>query len=489
MRRPAAAPGRGGTAARENPVRFQSSPVQKAFDRLFDRSLDRRRGAAGVGIRILRFLFLGSREFRHDGCWERAATLSFTTVLSLLPIAVLVLSVLSIPARTAQLRSFFIDTVVPYLAASEELQNEIKATIETEITADVFRLGAGTSVFVILGLIVASVALLVSAERVFGRIWKVQTSRTYFQKIVAFWMILTTSPLLITLSLYVEQKLGTQFSGAHPAFKTLYEVLIPVVISCFAFSVIYLFLPHTKVRLLPALIGAVVAGLLWEALKAGFVLYAHQASKLTSLYGSLGMVPIFLIFVYLTWTVILWGGELSYTAQHYRRLVRDLRLHRRTEESGRYSPVLLGLALLEHVARAYRAGRRGALLESVADSLDCYTEEFQPIVRRLVDTGVLVESAQEPGRFVPGRDPAAVRLDTVVADLVRLESRELPVGDLDDNGRDLTEAGKAFLEARRSYLGSFEDRTLEDLAPEQGDRPGMAGAPFPTGVPSGDVRT
>ena len=179
------------------------TPVQQVIDRLFDTEIDRRRGPVGFLVCVVRAMYLAYREFRYDLCWERAATLSFATVLSLLPIAVLFANLLSLPKITEGLRDFLLDDFIPWMLPQidEEMLAAIRERVEAFMQPDKFQLGTGSNLVALIALLVAGGGLLISAERIFSLLWKVRSTRNYFQKFVAFWVILTTSPLLIALSL------------------------------------------------------------------------------------------------------------------------------------------------------------------------------------------------------------------------------------------------------------------------------------------------
>ncbi len=508
---------------REKFIGRAGSRKQASLAAKFHESFFRGSGPANLPRSLvygLRVAYLTYREFIRDLCWDRAASLTFTTIISLLPIAVLTLSVFGLFVEDQKLKTYvkvfvhgrleaiFQDAPPaknggpvpePEPASPEQpdpgpqvdappaenggpvpepepvppersrggvpgdLKTFVNAWVERYVSGAIFRADPINNVVAIVTLIIASLALLVSMERVFNRIWKVPGTRSYLQKFITFWMILTTSPLLVAATFLIDQytKEGTVIDLYMKQFGILdfvYGSLVPLTISCLAFTFANLFLPKSRVKWIPAMAGGCLSGALWLVLKSNFYFYTQRAIGMQSFYGSLAIVPIFLVFVYLTWLVILAGGELSYTVQHYRRLVRAQFVHGR---ASRFSPPFLGLFVLDRILGAYSSGAPIPAIDAVADELDLETEELGPVVNCLVEQGVLAECADEPLRWTLMRDPASVPLDEVIARLLALEFREEDPQDRPPAAHDVF-AG-LHTAAREAYLGAFEGRRLSDL--------------------------
>lgn len=431
--------------------------------------------------------YLTYREFLRDFCWERAAALTFTTIVSLLPIAVLTLSVFGLFVEDAELQRSVdnfvderLDQVFPpadseappfYLAAAtadekvdpEEIRGLLHTWVGRYATGANFRVDVMNNLVAIGTLVLASLALLVSVERVFNRIWNVPGTRNYFQRFVTFWMILTTSPLLVALNFYVDSLTGEgtdirQLMEEFGVVDFFYGLAVPAAISCAAFTVANLFLPKARVRFFPAVIGGSFSGLLWLALKANFYLYIGRAIEMRSFYGSLAVVPIFLFFLYLTWLITLAGGELSFAVQNYRRLARA---QTATARARRFSAPFAGLVVLERLLKHFSRESEPPRAEALVPELDLSNEELEPILAALLESHVLAESAG--GGWTFASDPASVSLDRVVERLSALDFR-------DETSEPLTEdlSVRAHARARDAYLATFRGKTVADLRPPQG---------------------
>jgi membrane protein len=464
--------------------------IQRWLDHVFGFDDDPRKPATRAR-RLLQLCVLIAREFRKDLCWERAATLGFTTIISLLPIGFLFLSLFSLSFETDEkFQAWVADTALPFIlpedtalpfippevgsegAARTEpdatgLISVSRAWIRKNISLDKFKTQVAGNVLALVALVISALALLVTAERVFNGIWNVARARHYFQKFVAFWVILTTSPVLIAFSFKIRT------TEIH-----LYEFFMPTVVSCTAFTLLYLFLPNTRVRFLPGLVGGCFAGLVWEVLKVGFYVYFNHAISLSAFYGALALVPIFLVFVYASWLIVLAGAEISYSLQHFDQLRFQQAV---SQKRGGYSYAYLALAYLERVTIAFEQGLEVPSINDVARDLEADPEHLRPVVDSLVGMGVLVENAVGDQQFYPARAPERVALRDVVESLIvenfsveesqfRFEptSDDPPVtsGAMSSPSRSLQ--GQAI----RSYLACFDGKTLLDLARRQENAPG-----------------
>ncbi len=452
------------------------------------------------GVRSLRTIYLAYREFIADFAWERAAALTFVTIISLLPITVLILNLFSIFWSDQDLRTYVKDKVDEYVfqvdlteekevvpeAPSEpesptnsesseaesssnepSIQDVIHSWIDRSISRDMLQVNVQNNLKALITLVLSALALLVSGERVFNRIWKVEGTRTYFQKFVAFWMILTTSPLLVTATFFVEGLAGEgsavgSFLKTYHLQEALYGFIVPILIGWVAFSLIYLLLPMTQVKILPALIGGGFSSISFFLLrKYLFKPYFYQAMKLEAFYDSLATIPIFLVFVYVAWIIILAGGELTYAIQNHDQLLRTHRLRRAAE---RYSAIFLGLFCLERIMKAFYQGAESPSRVDLAEELNVHPEELQPVLGSLCEMGVLAESAQSGDPlYLPTKSPEATPLRDAVENLLLLGQRE----ELQSQ-RSASQIPEVQIhrQSRDAYLSYFDGKFLSDLGKE-----------------------
>ncbi len=269
------------------------------------------RGIRGAGRFAVGVFARSIKKFFADQCPSWAAALAFTTLFALVPITVLSFSIFSVFSASAaageQVRSLLFAHFLP--GSGDLIYNYIQTFSEN----------AGTlSFFGFVFLIFMAFSLLTMLEKVFLRIWQIPKSRPFFARFFIFWVALTLVPILIAVFLYFSSRVEPV---PYLAWAYQRDALIrPLFITWAAFFVLYRFLPRGGIRWMSALSGALVAGTLWEGAKFGFDSYVNHFSTLTQLYGSLGIIPIFLLWLYFTWILVLYGAEVAYLVQAPRPL-------------------------------------------------------------------------------------------------------------------------------------------------------------------------
>jgi membrane protein len=221
----------------------------------------------------------------------------------------------------------------------------------------------------------------------------------------------TFVPIALTVADYLARQVHAAAEGV-PALAWLLRWvgwLEPVVVGVLLLSSVYVLMPNTRVQWRSALGGAAVAVLLWVLAKWGFATYVTQIVKHRSLYGALGLVPLFLIWVNLCWLIFLFGAELAYTAANLERL-------RSAEAADR---IVLGpwdlLAASLAVVEPYLAGRGAATREHVVARLRLPEEPVHRLLGRLAGAGIICEVAGDSEAYVPARPAERIAVREIMA--------------------------------------------------------------------------
>ncbi|WP_316366258.1 virulence factor BrkB family protein [Candidatus Thiodiazotropha sp. CDECU1] len=261
------------------------------------------------------FLRLWLHHFSHDGGIKHVAALTFTTLLSLVPLMTVMLALLSIfPVSdriSDQIENFLFQNFVP--AAGEAVQQHLKNFSQKAAQLS----GVG-----FLFLILVALLLMSNIDKAFNTIWHVRRKRSPLATFTVYWAILSLGPILIAISVGVTSYLVSIpfFSEAETVVMVSSRLLsmMPIMISALAFTLLYALVPNRSVMLRHALAGGVIAALLFEATKRGFALYITTFPTYEAIYGTLAVIPIFLIWIYLSWLVTLLGAEFTYCLGIYR---------------------------------------------------------------------------------------------------------------------------------------------------------------------------
>lgn len=377
-------------------------------------------------IKLAGFVRLVVQQFlAHQGD-RNAAALTFTTLLSLVPLMTVSVAVFyAFPAADKAheaLQDFLFQNFMP--TAGEVLQQHLDAFI-----AKASRLSGTSFAFLIL----VALLLMSNIDQSLNAIWEVRAKRRFLSKFLIYWAVLTLGPLLITASVLATSQLVMLSGMAHtPWWESLLK-LAPLSTSLLAFTLIYSVVPNVRVRFRHALVGGVVAAVLFEMAKRLFAIYVQTFPTYEAIYGALATVPIFLLWLYLTWTVVLIGAEVA----HGLRLYHWNKPNPRGIDPGFADAIYLLLLLDEAASRgralslwditdaceAWREDRIDKLLSDMqAKHWVHRTAEGDWSLARRLDDLTLYEVLAEGGYPLP--DPSDARWDAVpgLADRLR-ESR------------------------------------------------------------------
>ncbi|MTV40871.1 YihY family inner membrane protein [Duganella radicis] len=252
------------------------------------------------------FLF-AHRRLREESLPQVAGSLTFTTVFALVPLLTIALAIFTTfplfnTFRTS-LEAYFVQSVMPKSISSNILNYlTMFASKATRLSA----VGAVT-------LIVTSIAMMNLIERVFNRIWRVRGERAWTRRILVYWALITLGPLLIGVSLTLSSQVFMATSdlvGHVPILGTLIYTTLSLALTTATFTLLYVAVPNRDVDWHDAAWGGLVAGLAFEVAKRGFAIFITQFPTYSKIYGALAAVPLFLLWVYLSWLITLFGALL-----------------------------------------------------------------------------------------------------------------------------------------------------------------------------------
>jgi len=260
------------------------------------------------------FLRLTAREFaRHQGL-QNAAALTFNTLLSLVPLMAVSLAVFyafPVADRVQEtIQNFLFENFVP--TSGEVLQEHLQAFSDKASKLS----GAGFAFLIIVALMMMG-----NIDRALNTTWEVRRKRRPLNQFLIYWSVLTLGPVLIGASVVATSyliSLPFLSDAASSGVGRRLLGLMPVVTSMLAFSLMYAVIPNVRVRFAHALVGGLVAALMFEVAKRGFGYYVTTFPTYEAIYGAMATIPIFLVWVYLSWMVVLFGAEVAHCLRIFR---------------------------------------------------------------------------------------------------------------------------------------------------------------------------
>ena len=342
-------------------------------------------------------------RFADDRCIQVAGNLTFTTLLALVPLFTIALSLFAaFPLFQDWLNAFkifLLTTLVP------EVSGKVITVYMQQFADNAARLTAVGLAF--LG--VTALMLLVNIERVFNGIWRARRPRSLVQRLVIYWTTITIGPLLIGASLSLTSWLVTQSILSVSAVKGAQELVLklaPVLLNGAAFALLYRMIPNRRVLIKDALAGGMTAAVGFEVMKRGFGVYVLLFPTYDLIYGAFAAIPLFLLWIYLSWLVILLGAVVV-------AVLPQWRFNARRPQLGDGGTLYRALRLVERLSEARKEAQAPTIPQLVQASGIAEEE-----VERLLETMSVPGWTRRigPAGWVLARD-----LDTLtLRDLYRL---------------------------------------------------------------------
>jgi membrane protein len=348
-------------------------------------------------------------HFQEDRCLDEAASLSYTSLLSLVPLLAVVFGIVAaFPVFNEwadRLQTIIIESFMPSTGA------QIAPYLNTFLDSV-----SNLTLPGMLTLIVTALLLLIRIETAFNRIWRVERNRTLINRIVMYWAVLTLVPILIAAAVaFSAQNLLGMFGAEGSMSPGKYKLVI-FILTWLLFTSVFLLVPNRQVHIKNALGGAFLSAVLFELAKAGFVGYVSNTNY-TVIYGALATIPIFLFWLYLVWIVVLFGASLAASLTTFSDYSRyETRWPERWEFQ-------MAFRLVGHFREAQKKGE-SLSREQILD-LETQASELQllKLIGRMREEHIV--TTDDDGNWLLSRDLEEFTL----ADLYRSGDYYLPVGE------------------------------------------------------------
>lgn len=364
---------------------------------------------------ILRVIYSSCHRFYWDNGFSKAAALAYTTLFSLVPVTVfgfgiLASVVLANESLLEQVRAFIIRQFVPSAAGADVVLEYLKTfgnQVMTMLRFDdaTFRV----SLFALLFLIISCLVLINTIEYSLNLVWQVFEPRSIAHRLSVFCTIIVITPVLAVSAFYTSIFISQQMSG-YAVLDHIYSRLVPFLIDCAVFAVLYFLVPKAPVRISSAIFGAFIAALLFDLAKFGFSVYIISFSSYQQIYGTVSTIVIFLFWLYLSWTIILLGAEFSYQVQY---LPRKGKLVKRTFMSVGDGRLMLAVQALVMIGRAFTKGGSLPTDLELAETLGCSSLVLRPILAELKYAAFINQSDAREGGLGLAKSPEKILLSEI----------------------------------------------------------------------------
>lgn len=305
-------------------------------------------------------------------------------------------------------------------------------------------------------LLYAAISMLIEVEKSFNAVCGAPVGRSWMRRLILYWTMLTLGGVLLAATFWTGDALASWLrgTGGSAIRSTLAGYGVSVLISTVLLTVAYMAIPTVRLQVRAVLAGAFLAAIAWELGKWGFTSYLKYSTGYARFYGSLALLPLFMLWVYVTWVIVLLGLQAAFALQHYARLMAA------GDASDRAGPQIvdptMAVALLGALVRSHYRGHSPDP-DELSDKLNLDASVVETLLRRLEKAGlarrVMVGSDEETG-WVPARPADCIEVGEILD----------AVGDLDAS-RASTECSEVLCELTEAKRQAARGQTLADAVP------------------------
>ncbi len=424
---------------------------------VWNADIERFHGPKRWSVVAARLLHVLARDLQAGDITMRAMGLVYTTLLSLVPLLALAFSMLKAFGVNNALRPVLERFLAPLGEQAAPLIDTITGFVEN----------VQVGVLGVVGLVVllySVISLIQKIEVGCNAIWQVRSARSLGRRFTEYLSVLIVGPLVVVAATSMTASLSSNtvvgyLSTVEPFGTTIYiaGLLVPYILYSAAFTFLFAFMPNTKVRLLPALGGGVFAGVLWQTASLVFTTFAANAGNVNAIYSSFAILILLLIWLYVSWLIMLSGCRVAFLLQHQEQLTREpyppaLGSYRREE---------LALLIMTLIGYNFMHGYVPWRLERLARYLRATPAHVFDIVDQLVAAHILVETGNTEIMLMPRQDIECLKVNAILDAVRDGDPRAAPDPRHDRPHRQVTQLIQRTEAARNDALGEL---TLRQLA-------------------------
>ncbi|MGH7888946.1 MAG: YihY/virulence factor BrkB family protein, partial [Thermodesulfobacteriota bacterium] len=361
-------------------------------------------------IKLLRLVYASLREFTEGELTLRAMSLVYTTLLSLVPLLAFSFSVLKAFGVHNQLEPLLFNFLAPLGGQGKEIARKILEFVENMKVGVLGSIGLAMLVYTV-------VSLIHKIEEALNHIWKIEKSRSFARRFSDYISIILIGPIFVFSAIgltatvqsntVVHKLLSIEPLGTGIVFLSK---LLPYVFVSSVFTFIYILIPNTKVKFSSALLGGLVAGVLWQTIGWAFASFVVSSTKYTAIYSGFAVVVLFMIWLYLSWLTLLIGAAISFCHQN----LKFLTLKKEAFNLSAKLKEKLSVLIMFLIGYNFYHDKDRWTLDKLMNHLGLPPDPIQNTLTQLIDNKLIIETLDDVPSYLPARDIETIKVKEIL---------------------------------------------------------------------------
>jgi membrane protein len=408
-------------------------------------------------IKTVRLLYVASREFTEAQLTLRAMSLVYTTLLSIVPVIAISFSVLkAFGIHNEVIEPFLLRFLAPLGDKGTDITSQIIGFVENMKVGVLGSIGMAMLFYTV-------VSVIQKVEKSFNAIWGIKKPRSLARRFSDYISVILIGPVLIfsaiglTASVMSNTLVQTVISIEPFGTIILKTIeLTPYVMVCSAFTFLYVFIPNTKVHLKSAMLGGLIAGVLWEFAGWGFATFTVTSAKYAAIYSGFAILLMFLIWLYISWLILLIGSQIAYFHQYPQFLYANkeaFMLSNRLRER-------VSFMLMYYIAYNFYHNKEPWTLHDLVDHMKLPVDPVHESLLLLENNSLLLETGDDPPAYLPSRDLSTITLQDLFQ-VIRMADAETRT--IETQMTTIPEVDRVIETLDNAAIDALSEKTLQDI--------------------------
>jgi len=408
-------------------------------------------------VKSLRMLNIAAHQFVEEQLTLRAMSLVYTTLLSIVPVLAISFSVLkAFGVHNEVVEPFLLKFLEPMGSKGHEITGRIIGFVDNIKAGVLGSIGIGM-------LLYTAVSVIQKVENSFNSIWRIKKPRTFYRRLSDYISVLIIGPILIFSALgltatFMSNTMVQRIISIEPlgTFFYFFAEKTPYFIVIAAFTFLYIFLPNTKVKFTSALTGGTIAGIAWETAGWGFASFIVTSTKYTAVYSGFAIVIMFMIWLYISWLILLAGAQVSFYHQHPHALESrpdTFLLNSKLREQ-------LAFSIMYFIGYNFYHNRHPYTLDALSSLFKLNIDIINDVLELLKQNELIIETAGTPESYLPARDLETITLIELL-NAVRIGNRSAI--SIDNQFHPVSEVERVISSIDNANSDVLADSTLKDM--------------------------